>query len=198
MTVQSSRYIRAGSLILVVGGSGVGKDTLIDAAKRRFAADAIIVFPRRVVTRAESVGEDHDSLDRDAFDRARMQGAFALSWDAHGLSYGVPRSVADDLAAGRSVIVNVSRRVIGDAETAFPSVAVLEITAPDSVRAERLAGRGRESAADIETRIAREAPVVVATAKHITIDNGGALDAAIAAFCAEIDRLSRRQTENGR
>ena len=54
---------------------------------------------------------------------------FALQWQAHGLRYGIPADIADDLAAGVVVVANVSRGVIAEAADRFP-VRVIEITAP--------------------------------------------------------------------
>src|SRR6266699_2369727 len=48
-----------GALVLVVGPSGAGKDTLIAMARASCADDAATVFPRRIVTRARSDAEDH-------------------------------------------------------------------------------------------------------------------------------------------
>ncbi len=55
--------------------SGGGKDTLIAGAKEACHTNPDVVFPRRVVTRAASAAEDHDSLDDAAFERARGDGA---------------------------------------------------------------------------------------------------------------------------
>ena len=51
----------------MVGPSGAGKDALIERAKLAFAGDKRIVFACRIVTRA-ALAEDHDTLDRSAFD----------------------------------------------------------------------------------------------------------------------------------
>ncbi|HEY6257055.1 MAG TPA: phosphonate metabolism protein/1,5-bisphosphokinase (PRPP-forming) PhnN, partial [Xanthobacteraceae bacterium] len=74
--------IGPGLLVVVVGPSGAGKDTLIDLARALCAQDSQIdpriVFPRRVVTRGPSAAEDHDSIMPSAFDAAVGQGAFAF------------------------------------------------------------------------------------------------------------------------
>ncbi|MBN9309568.1 MAG: phosphonate metabolism protein/1,5-bisphosphokinase (PRPP-forming) PhnN, partial [Devosia sp.] len=75
-----------GALVLVVGPSGAGKDTLIGAAKTALAGDPRFTFPRRVVTRQAMVElEDHDSIDAVEFSRQKLRGAYALDWEAHGL-----------------------------------------------------------------------------------------------------------------
>ncbi|NKC31510.1 phosphonate metabolism protein/1,5-bisphosphokinase (PRPP-forming) PhnN [Roseomonas sp. BU-1] len=144
-------------LVPVVGPSGAGKDTLMQAARARLAGDARFVFARRCITRpAEAGGEDHLPMTEDAFLAARDAGAFALWWPAHGLFYGIPVAMEADLAAGRVVVANLSRAVLAEAAARYP-VRVLNITAPLPVLAARLEARGREDAADIAARLAREA-----------------------------------------
>ena len=81
-------------LILVVGPSGAGKDSLIDGARKKLAQRPCH-FVRRTVTRGACMAEDNDSVSRSEFRRLQAEGGFLLSWDAHGLSYGVPRHVAN-------------------------------------------------------------------------------------------------------
>jgi ribose 1,5-bisphosphokinase len=146
-------------LILVVGPSGAGKDTLLDAARARLAGDARFRFARRWITRPQSAGgEDHVPIDDTAFERQRAGGGFDLWWRAHGLGYGIAAGIADDLAAGRVVVASVSRGVLEDAARRFP-VRVVEITAPIALLAARLAARGRESAAEIAARLSRSVPL---------------------------------------
>ncbi len=76
--------IGPGSLILVVGPSGAGKDTLLGLAKAACADDPNIVFPRRVITRAASVSEDNEEVSRDAFRQALARNEYAVHWEAHG------------------------------------------------------------------------------------------------------------------
>jgi len=173
-------------LFLVVGPSGAGKDTLIEAARRQLAGDARVRFVRRDITRREAVGEDHAAVDAETYARRRDSGAYALHWQAHGLGYGIPADIAADLQAGRVVVASVSRSVIEQAERQFP-VRVLEITAPPELLARRLATRGREAAADIAARLARS----VALPKYadtVTIVNDGTVEQGTARLLAELKR----------
>lgn len=172
----------AGRLVLVVGPSGAGKDSLIEAARRRLAGHPQFVFPRRLVTRPrDPVSEDHLSLSEAEFVRQRDAGAFFLHWDAHGLHYALPATVAEDLAAGRTVVANVSRAVIEEARRRHAATTVVVVTAPPAVLAERLMARGREGAADVEGRLARAAAQPTGPGV-VTVMNDGPLDAAIESF----------------
>jgi phosphonate metabolism protein PhnN/1,5-bisphosphokinase (PRPP-forming) len=146
-------------LVGVVGPSGAGKDTLMDGARAALAGDARFVFARRVITRpAAAGGEDHQPASADDFAQMRDQGDFALWWNAHGLSYGIPARIAAEAGQGRVVVANLSRGVLAEAAARFP-LMVLEITAPLDLRAARLAARGRESVEDVARRLSREAPL---------------------------------------
>lgn len=170
-----------GSLFLVVGASGAGKDSLIQAA--RAALDGRFAFPRRVITRpAGDANEGHVAVDADTFARNERDGAFALSWHAHGHSYGVPAAIAAELAAGRNVVVNVSRDVVEAAKARFNPTVVVEVTAPAHVRADRLRQRGREAGRAVDARLARERSVIA----DVTIVNDGALETAVAAFLSAL------------
>lgn len=182
-----------GRLVLVVGPSGAGKDSLLREAARALAKDKHIVFPRRVITRAgRDDAEAHDSMTENEFLAAKEDGGFALSWQAHGLHYGIPASLLDDLGAGRTAAVNVSRAVIADTAERFSNMAILHVTAPVTVIAERLRRRGRETSADIAARIAREPPHFEERIETVTIINDTTLAAAARAFTSALLQLSRQ------
>ncbi|MCV3239650.1 phosphonate metabolism protein/1,5-bisphosphokinase (PRPP-forming) PhnN [Mesorhizobium sp. ZC-5] len=170
--------LRGGVFIAVVGPSGAGKDTIIDYARERLDDDSGVEFVRRVITRPSDAGsEDHDTLADAAFDEAEKHGAFALSWPAHGLKYGLPASVDRTIADGRVAIANLSRGALAALRQRYANVAVVEITARHDILAERLSARGRESRGEVLARLARTAPVD-RSADVITIDNSGARDEA--------------------
>jgi ribose 1,5-bisphosphokinase len=162
--------IGPGRLILVVGPSGAGKDTLLGLAKAACADDTNIVFARRVVTREASEFEDNEQVSDEAFRQALAQDAYAMHWEAHGHCYALPRAIDDDIRAGRMVIANVSRTVISAMRRAYAEVMVISITAPPQVLAERIAMRARGSDGKIEQRLGRTVDDTAA-APDITIMN---------------------------
>ncbi|WP_027520731.1 phosphonate metabolism protein/1,5-bisphosphokinase (PRPP-forming) PhnN [Bradyrhizobium sp. Ec3.3] len=172
---QQIAAIGHGRLVLVVGPSGAGKDTLLGLAKAALTEDHDVVFPRRIVTREASAAEDNVSVTADEFRRELDHGDFAAHWQAHGLSYALPIEINDDIRAGRAVVVNVSRTVIGALRQAYANVVVVAITAPPDVLAQRLAARARRSDGNITERLSRNVDDAAAHA-DVTIVNAGSAD----------------------
>ncbi len=174
-----------GRLVAVVGPSGAGKDTLMAGARAVLAGDPRIRFVRRAITRpAAAGGEDHRALTAAEFEAELTAGGFALHWQAHGLHYGIPRDIEDDLACRRVVVANLSRSVLAAADARYP-LLVLEITAPPAVLAARLAARGREAVAEVAARLAREAAVPPGLAARRVL-NDGPVEAGIAQVVAAL------------
>ena len=172
-----------GTMFLVVGPSGAGKDTLLEGARAALSEDARYVFARRVITRpADAGGEAHDAVTPGAFSRRRERGDFMVSWNAHGLDYGLPRELLDDLAAGRSVVANVSRGAIGAIAERVASVCVIQVTAPADVLAARLANRGREDARRVADRLARAGADIPAGIPTTSVVNDGTPEQGIEKF----------------
>ncbi len=184
--------MKPGVLMLVVGPSGVGKDTLLAGA--RLALDPeVFCFPQRVITRPESAGgEDHVAVTPDVFARQAAQGGFALSWSGHGLSYGVPRSIEDDLANGRHVVVNVSRAILDEARARFTCVGVVSVTAPHQALKSRLEDRGRESLDAVAGRLERATAIDVTGNDVITVVNDSSVEDGIARLVAALNMLAVR------
>lgn len=180
-----------GALVAVVGPSGAGKDTLIDAARRALASDPRFVFPQRVVTRPVDPDlEVHESTTDAEFRRADGKGAYAAVWRSHGNAYGLPVSIVEDVARGHVVIVNVSRTVICALRRRFALVHVIHVSARPDVLAERLRARGRESADQIAARIARNDEIGLPEAPITLIDNSGDMNDALSAFVAACQNVA--------
>jgi ribose 1,5-bisphosphokinase len=149
--------IGPGRLVLVVGPSGAGKDTLIEGAREECRGDPSIVFPRRVVTRPPSQAESNEWLAEPDFARAVAAGAFALWWDAHGHRYGIPICIDEDIRRGRTIVCNVSRTIIETARRRYAHVSVVLVTAPPDILQARLEARRRQSDGNVAARIQRSA-----------------------------------------
>ena len=161
-----------GTLILVVGPSGSGKDTLLLAARRHFADRADVIFPKRHITReADAGGEDHIAISQDTFDTMVSDGEFALNWTAHNLSYGVTRDIEDVLQRGHNVVVNVSRGVLDIARDRYENVRILSLFVNAKELERRLRARGREDDDDIKNRLKRAAAYSIDGTDVVKIDN---------------------------
>ncbi|MBX9710181.1 MAG: phosphonate metabolism protein/1,5-bisphosphokinase (PRPP-forming) PhnN [Xanthobacteraceae bacterium] len=165
-----SDLIGPGRLVLVVGPSGAGKDTLIGLAQAACAGDGGVVFPQRVVTREASTFENNQAVSPAQFGQMLARGSFAFQWEAHGLRYGLPQSIVDDIRAGRAVVVNVSRAIVDSARRSYANVTAVLVTAPRDTLARRLAARSRASDGQLDNRLRR---TVASAVPDIIIENVG-------------------------
>jgi ribose 1,5-bisphosphokinase len=181
-----------GRLIYLIGPSGSGKDSLLDAAREPMAERGCRIV-RRVITRsAEAKGEAAHAVGVEQFLTMQAQGAFALSWFANGLHYGIPVEIDQWLADGHDVLINGSRGHLPQARERYPDLLAVLLNVDQAVLRERLLARGRESVEEIDARLARNAqfaaelqsgdPVV------FVLDNSGPLTGTVARLIHRIDR----------
>jgi ribose 1,5-bisphosphokinase len=172
-----------GRLVAVVGPSGVGKDSVIAGL---VAARPGLRAVRRVITRDPMLGgEPFEGVSAAEFARRDAAGGFLLSWQAHGLLYGIPRTLYDDLAAG-DMLANLSRSVLAEAAARLQRVVVLSLTADPDTLAARLGARAREGEADQAARLAREVPPCPPHLPVISLANDGPLADTVAAALAAL------------
>jgi phosphonate metabolism protein/1,5-bisphosphokinase (PRPP-forming) PhnN len=182
---------KPGVLVLVIGPSGVGKDTLIGGARTALDGDKRFSFVRRLVTRPADIDlEDHVSLDLAEFARAAEAGRFALTWQAHGLDYALPIGVDTDLALGRVVVANISRHAVPLALAKYRLCRVVQVCAEISLRAERLARRGRENRDQIVARLAREGAALPDAVTPIVIDNSSSIGIGVTALVMALRQIA--------
>ncbi|MDQ0318085.1 ribose 1,5-bisphosphokinase [Pararhizobium capsulatum DSM 1112] len=178
-----------GTLVVVVGPSGAGKDSVINFALDRLSGLAVHRV-RRVITRAgEAGGEDHEAISPGGFEARLAQGGFAVSWSAHGLSYGIPADTLVRLRQGQILIANGSRHALDHFRAKFARIRIVNIVASPEVLAKRLVTRGRESEQEILARLQRRVPDLLDEPDVITIDNSGSIEIAgerLAALVAEL------------
>ena len=171
-----------GRLIFLIGPSGSGKDSLIDAAREQLLTQGVEIA-RRVITRsAEAKGEAAVGVSAERFETMREAGEFALSWQANGLSYGIPIQVDDWLDQGLSVLVNGSRGYLAQARERYPDLLAVGLAVSSQVLRERLLARGRENLEEIEQRLARSAGMQAYDASVHVLDNSASLSSAVEAL----------------
>ncbi|WP_170399018.1 phosphonate metabolism protein/1,5-bisphosphokinase (PRPP-forming) PhnN [Ruegeria arenilitoris] len=178
------------TVIAVVGPSGVGKDSVMQALVARAIG---ICLARRVITRPEGEeGEDFDRVSDTEFHQMVARDAFALHWSAHGLFYGVPRTIEKQRQRADAVLVNLSRSVLLQAQEVFGDLIVISLTADPEVLAQRLLMRGRESAPEQTRRLAcAKVPLPEGLKRVIEIDNSGPLEATVESI---LDQLQPERT----
>lgn len=134
-------------VVLIVGPSGVGKDTLIKTIK----GDEKINFVKRYITREPDGNESNFYIDQEAFETLDEKGFFVSTWSAHGNKYGIAKNQIED---GLNII-SISRSAIKDFENSYDGVTTINITIPKGELLKRLKNRGRESDEEIKKRINR-------------------------------------------
>lgn len=167
-----------GRLFYLMGPSGAGKDSLLDACRgRQVAGHDLRIAARHITRRAGSGGEDHIALTPDAFRQQRDDGRFALHWQANNRHYGIGVEIDQWLAAGDMVLVNGSRAHLDEARARYGRqlVPVLLYVDPDQQR-RRLLERGRETTEEIDRRIERSRRLQAELGQRFaTIRNDGTL-----------------------
>lgn len=196
-----------GILLYVMGPSGSGKDSLTARVRRNLSGSYArtwnaavdsrrglrpVFFARRHITRpADAGGERHYPLTREEFQLRKNGNEFALSWESHGLCYGVGRDIDSRLADGALVVANGSREYLPEALKKYPTLVPVLISVRPEVLRVRLEKRGRENAEDIEKRLAGATVSPPDIPDLIVLDNSGDLDEAGRLFTNICDRLRR-------
>jgi ribose 1,5-bisphosphokinase len=179
--------MKAGQLYYVMGPSGAGKDSVLTWVREHGVTYGVLCAHRYITRPAYAGGENHVALSEEEFRLRERSGLFALTWQAHGLHYGIGTEVAHWLAHGADVLVNGSRGAFERACERFPALQPVLITASPQAIAERLAARGRESEEDVAARLARVDAYSVPDGSMVIRNDGSLAEAGAAllkAICA--------------
>ena len=171
----------SGQLFLIVGNSGSGKDTLLEAVLKRWPTSARqIRIPQRYITRPAHGSEPFISVTAKDFDELNQQGKFCLTWHVYDTDYGVPETIFNWLDQGVSVIVNVSRDIIPQARQLIPNLKVIFVSVPLDITLQRIKSRNRESEDDpgFQQRLARAKENQTLADADFVVDNSVPLEEA--------------------
>jgi guanylate kinase len=150
-------------LVIISGPSGVGKDTIIDALRRREADQGrdgdryyVVTCTTRSPRNGEVDGVDYHFVTRDEFLGMRSARGFLETNEVHGTGnwHGSPRApVRDALVAGKDAILVID---VQGAQVVKEQVseALLIFIVPPSLETlfERLRSRATETADELEAR----------------------------------------------
>ncbi|CAG9171432.1 phosphonate metabolism protein/1,5-bisphosphokinase (PRPP-forming) PhnN [Cupriavidus respiraculi] len=181
---MSAVPIDGSGLFYLMGPSGSGKDSLLQALRQRLGTDHRIVVAHRYITRAADANEASVALSVEEFRRRVALGCLALHWHSHGLHYGIGVEIEQWLARGLKVIVNGSREYLPEALARYPRLCAVHVRVSPQILGERLRRRGREEEDAIARRLERAARAfeVPAGCRLVEIDNSGALEDSVEAF----------------
>ncbi len=148
-----------GILVVISGFSGAGKGTLMRRLLETHSKDYALSVSAttREPRPGETEGKDYFFVTREAFERM-IEGGELIEYAQYvGNYYGTPRSyVEKQLAAGKSVILEIEIQGALNVRRLFPDTRLLFVTAPSAEELKnRLNGRGTESAEVIERRLKR-------------------------------------------
>ena len=172
-----------GTVFLIVGNSGSGKDSIISGAISKYPKELKVVkVAKRYITRPPSEFEDNYSITSDEYGVMNRQGKFALKWNIYGLEYGVPIEIDEWLKKGHPVIINVSRMIIDEAREVYENIKVIFIEVPLEITIKRIKDRGRESGQLLQERMKRAEENQKLPGADFVVDNSGELESAIDQF----------------
>lgn len=170
------------SLFYVIGPSGSGKDSLIQAARQALDGSAI-AFAHRYITRpVRDERENFVFLSEAEFLVRQQHGLFWQAWTSHQLHYGIGSEVLTWLQAGLTVVLNGSRAYLPQAQAQCEALGVrlvpVWVHCDIEMLEHRLRARARESEQQIQERLVR-ATQFCAPHDAVVIDNSGTLEHAL-------------------
>ncbi len=174
--------MQSGKLFYVMGASGSGKDSLLDAVVDQLADQVTVV--RRHITRADGAGgERHIAVSQEDFLRMLAAGEFCMHWQAHGLYYGISRQMLESLRQNKTLMMNGSREYLPEARKVVPWLKPVLVQVSAEVQESRLRTRGREDKKELAGRLQRRVSIDAADTSITIINNDASLQESAQAFC---------------
>ena len=137
------------------GPSGTGKSSIVAAVLGRTDVRFSVSATTRAARSGEVDGVDYLFVSRETFADMRTRGEILESAEYGGNLYGTPASeVLPILGAGHDVVLDIENEGAKQIRAAYPEAVMIFIRPPSLQElADRLAGRGDTSDADMEKRL---------------------------------------------
>ncbi len=145
-------------VILVVGKSGSGKDTLMRESQRLLQEEKNIPVNilQRYITRTSDKNEESISVTQEEYLQRKKANEFALYWRIYGNWYGCPKvSIDTPIKRGELVLINVSRSILNEARKNYPHCKIILIDVSLSIAEKRVKSRGRDTGKGLKDRLTR-------------------------------------------
>ena len=170
-----------GTLFIVSGPSGSGKDTLLtELFARHPEVELSISSVTRDMRPGEKEGQKYHFISREDFERGLAEDAFLEHNAYRGNYYGTPKAPVEAcLAAGRDMILEIDVNGAAAVRKLMPQAVSIFIMPPSfPVLRQRLSGRGTESAEVVAGRLkAAVAEIAQAVAYDYIVVNDDLLEA---------------------
>ena len=188
---------RKGILFVMTGASGVGKDTIMQAA---LADIDNLYFSISATTREQRKGEVHGKkyyfYEREEFEKLIEEDGLLEYADYVGDYYGTPvKPIEDALARSEDVLLELELVGARKVKERYPEAIMIFIAPPTLIELERrLRGRGTDSEAKIQKRLARAREEIKAVKEFDYVIVNDMLDKAVKEFTSIImaERCSSR------
>jgi len=173
-----------GTLYLIVGASGSGKDTIINHSAKILGR---MFVPLKCTTRKPRAGErqgfDYNFVTGPRFKKMKL----FTKYGVYGAEYGVGTKLLERLRQGFDVFLNISNRLTEDIKKRYPKTLVVYVYVSQENLRERIMVRNREDEKEIAQRLerARENLQFISNADFILNNNGSIIDS-VTAFASYI------------
>lgn len=152
---SGQEVVQGGTLVVLVGPEGRGKDMLIAIARRRFATSSLHVFPRRLITRSLGPEGTDVVVSRRTLHALACEGRLLAGWRIGDVACALARESLAGLKTGQVATIAATATVASALAKHWSDVRLVEVrSGPDIVRgpsqAKTLAptaGRGSDQSA---------------------------------------------------